>query len=103
MSMESSDRDAYLSVAELDMTAVEGLDEAGLRKYFEAIAANASSAHIRSFLTGYTVSSAAIDDEDPQERRDIEQAYVDRRLDTIARMRDGLASFESTFRMIDGE
>lgn len=103
LSEDSEDREAYLRVAELDMSAVDGLDEAGLRLYFEAIATNASSAHLRSFLTGYAVSPAAIDDEDAQERRDLELAYVDRRLDTVARMREGASSFESTFRILDGD
>jgi len=96
-----STRIDYERVAEVDMADLRDLNEKEISEHFANIAALATSAQLRTFLTGMPFSEDAIDDEDADERQELEIAYVRRRVETVQRLRDGAALFESALAFLD--
>lgn len=78
----------YRVISRVDLTALEGLDDAALAAHFAALAGRATNRQLSRFLDGQSFSSLGDGTHQVLVRR-----YVERRMDTVSSLRRGRAAF----------
>ncbi len=81
----------YEAVSTVDLSALDGLDDAGLRAHFEGVAAEATVPQLRLFLDGQTFSGLG-----DETHAQLSERYVARRMGVVRDLLDGRARMNRT-------